>query len=52
MVNDTLIIISSPNIFIIISFDFAQFVQAVQLRRKLRLNDFFYNIDRSETLTV
>lgn len=41
MVNDTLIIISSPNIFIIISFDFAQFVQGVQFGRKLGLNNFF-----------
>ena len=47
MVNDTLIIISSPNIFIIISFDFAQFVQGVQFGRKLGLNNFFTIINNS-----
>lgn len=45
MVNETLIIISSPNIFIIISFDLAQMCKGVQFRRKLKLNDFFYRED-------
>lgn len=51
VVNETLIIISSPNIFIIISFDFAHFVQCVQLGESFS-GRFFLIIQKERNKTM